>query len=462
MQQYINIVRFIHASLLSCSIMDSTYIPYVGIILLCILSAGVKTEKKLQLSNTKLSAGGNFDAIELRHDDVMMMSQDSNRGIGFDFCPPKCQCYNGGLINCSRLALTSVPKLPQSVVSIDLSLNDIQHLSDGSFKDLPLLTTVDLSGNKLNDTSFTNKSFAGSLNLQTLYLGYNNFHFVPRYLPKQIVELALYNNKIANMSLAPLTNYPSIKYLRLDNNIITGVPDLISQSTPNLTQLDLSFNQITDAGIKVNSFKGLTKLQTLSFRFNQMTKVPSNLPTSLLHFDMVGNPIQVIQPYAFQHQNKLETLEIWQSGLKTLSDNSFYGLGNLTILDLMECHVETKLTNKTLAGLSSVQTVDISLSKIPSIEVGAFKGLTALQQLWLNDNPLKTLPEGVFSHAFIPSISIIYLWGDQWVCDCHLKWLKVMQESGDVIQDPGLMKCKEPMKLNGKLWSDISADDFTC
>uniref|UniRef100_H2XNW0 LRRNT domain-containing protein n=1 Tax=Ciona intestinalis TaxID=7719 RepID=H2XNW0_CIOIN len=86
----------------------------------------------------------------------MMMSRDSNEGFGFDFCPPKCQCYNGGLINCSRLALISVPKLPQSAVSIDLSLNDIQHISDGSFKDLPSLTTVDLSGNKLNAASFTN------------------------------------------------------------------------------------------------------------------------------------------------------------------------------------------------------------------------------------------------------------------------------------------------------------------
>ena len=55
-----------------------------------------------------------------------------------------------------RLGFTAVPSLPANATSLDLSGNDITYLPDNSFS-YPNLQNVDLSGNHLNDKSFTTK-----------------------------------------------------------------------------------------------------------------------------------------------------------------------------------------------------------------------------------------------------------------------------------------------------------------
>lgn len=75
---------------------------------------------------------------------------------------------------------------------------------------------------------------------------------------------------------------------------------------------------------------------------------------------------------------QLIDLAIWESDLTTIEDFAFQELGNLTMLELMDCSVSSNLTNNTLTGLSSVQEVDLSLSNIPYMEVGALAGLSKM------------------------------------------------------------------------------------
>ena len=68
-------------------------------------------------------------------------------------------------------------------------------------------------------------------------------------------------------------------------------------------------------------------------------------------------------------------------------------------------------------------------SLVAPIKSCLIKSNNIFQYLWLNDNPFKTLNPLLFDHKTIPSISEIYLWGNNWKCDCKLKWLKEMQEA---------------------------------
>ena len=79
------------------------------------------------------------------------------------------------------------------------------------------------------------------------------------------------------------------------------------------------------------------------------------------------------------HVFQLETLSMWESPLTAIQDFAFNGLAHVTILDFMECHVTSAITNYTFHGLKDVQTIDLSLSNITIMDSGALLGLDKLQ-----------------------------------------------------------------------------------
>jgi len=70
---------------------------------------------------------------------------------------------------------------------------------------------------------------------------------------------------------------------------------------------------------------------------------------------------------------------MWESGVAIIEDGAFSGMTNLKSLDMMDCHVTSKVTNFTFSGLKLVETIDLGMSEIPSVDVGAFRELAKLQ-----------------------------------------------------------------------------------
>ena len=73
-------------------------------------------------------------------------------------CPTQCVCYaKQKLINCAKAGLSSVPKdLPRGYKRLNLAYNQIQLLTRNDMKHIRNLTIVDLRGNPLNCSLFTN------------------------------------------------------------------------------------------------------------------------------------------------------------------------------------------------------------------------------------------------------------------------------------------------------------------
>jgi len=52
----------------------------------------------------------------------------------------------------------------------------------------------------------------------------------------------------------------------------------------------------------------MKNLQTLSFRFNSLTKTPTNLPFGLRYLDLVGNPITALPKSIFSNLTQVTAL----------------------------------------------------------------------------------------------------------------------------------------------------------
>lgn len=120
---------------------------------------------------------------------------------------------HGTTWDCSGLGLTTLPKLDQHIVSLNLANNQISHLAEGAFSLLPSLQYLDLSQNDIQHLS--NTTFLGLNELRELHLTLVNCTvetsaFV-RLQNLEILKLGRVQNIDNNAMIWP----PKLKYLKL-------------------------------------------------------------------------------------------------------------------------------------------------------------------------------------------------------------------------------------------------------
>ena len=204
-----------------------------------------------------------------------------------------------------------------------------------------------------------------------------------------------------------------------------------------------------------------TKVTILSLRFNQLEHLLRDLPSSLLHLDYVGNNIKTIPKFAFRSLPNLQTIELWNGRITTI--DAFYGLPNLSILDINTDKVSSAITNNTFNGLTGLQTLYFYENQISKIEPMAFSSFRNITSIWLSSNNLTSLVPEVLDMRFIPHLSELFIDFNPWNCDCHLRWLREKVDNASyVIQDPHLITCASPKAVAGKAWDILKPSDFIC
>ncbi|CAH1252598.1 GP5 [Branchiostoma lanceolatum] len=383
-------------------------------------------------------------------------------------CPKGCECLEGTkIVNCSRLGLPSVPSgIPTDVQQLILEHNNIATLSRNDFVNLSSVESIDLSDNKLNSQSISPGTFDGLPSLGTLDLSYNkNLDDFPAYLPSRLTYLYFISNSAVHVSADAFANLTEIVHLDFSDNKVETIAPGAFKNQQKLQVLYCDFNKLKDEGIPPSVYKPATKLQNLGLRFNQLTRAPVDLPVGLQALDLVGNQIKELPPKAFRNLTELQSLAFWeQPTLTTIDDDAFYGLSKLQGIDASSTGIN-KLTNGTFNGLSGMGELVLGECKIPDVPVGAFHQMTSLTTLWLDGNLLKTLDPGVLDRRFLSHLSEVYLWGNPWTCDCHLRWLKEHIDNNNTaptIDAPHVMTCNAPPKLKGRAWDTLTAKDFVC
>ncbi|KAF7230868.1 toll-like receptor 5 [Nothobranchius furzeri] len=387
-----------------------------------------------------------FKAIEGTKISHLKLSGHVGKGFSFSNLPDPDSTTFEGLRN-------------SSVLSLDLSRNNIFALHPGVFSPLTEITAINLSHNPVNHIH--KKAFQGlegslkmlnlshnllgeihaytfdSLtNLQVLDLSHNHigilafgaFHGLPN-----LKSLHLTDNSLQHLH-RPAT-LPSLDRLMLNGNKLEGYSvNIVGQFAPNVAFLSLQNNRLTNLGIVDTLIKDLKNLQFLSYGGNSAT-------CSWLSSGVAPNTVKDLDLHSIFLQS------VW--GQKKCL-NLFDRFGNVTSLNLSSNGLQS-LPQGVFKGLVSVERMDLSSNALTYIESDVLP--VSLKLLNLSNNFIASPNPAAFS-----SLSFLDLSLNRFRCDADLiSFLTWMENTNVTFLSPvSKFRCEFPRGLHNEVLVNYS------
>ncbi|XP_053718527.1 podocan [Synchiropus splendidus] len=358
--------------------------------------------------------------------------------------------FNGSdnleILTMSSNFLRIVPSnLPSALYRLHLKSNKLEKIPAGAFNGLPNLRELYLQNNLLTNDGMDNETFSQLSSLECLDLSNNNLSVVPKGLPRNLVLLHLEKNSIRSIPQDALVSVRNLEYILLHNNklksrsihpsafqglkklhtlhmynnllerVPRGLPrraktlmlphNLISEIGRNdlvllytLTELNLNYNQLTNAKLHRDAFRKLRFLETLALSGNSLHSLPMGLPRSLKVLEIKNNQLSSIPHGALTGMEKLQKLILSDNQLKLNSvyPGAWLELSALTTLDLsgnLMSHIPTDLPE-------SLEYLYLQRNRIFSVPASAFEGTPNLKGIFLRFNRLSpgSVDELSFTH----------------------------------------------------------------
>ncbi|XP_006892433.1 PREDICTED: toll-like receptor 7 [Elephantulus edwardii] len=209
------------------------------------------------------------------------------------------------IVDCTDKHLTEIPRgIPSNATNLTLTINHIPTISPASFYQLEHLIEIDFRCNCVpirlgpkdrictKRLQVTPHSFSGLTSLRALYLDGNQLLEIPQGLPSSLKLLSLEANTISSITKENVTELASIEMLYLGQNCYFRNPCNVSFS------------------IEKDAFLNLKNLKVLSLKDNNITAVPTVLPSSLMELYLYNNMITKIQEGDFNNLNQLQLLDL--------------------------------------------------------------------------------------------------------------------------------------------------------
>lgn len=215
-----------------------------------------------------------------------------------------------------------------------------------SFSQFSSLTRLFLSHNQLTDLP----TCLGDIRtLGTLDVSYNNLTALPLCVGRleNLKNLYMSSNFISTLP-DTVKSLPVLKSLNIAGNLLGVLPEWIADSLPVLEQLDASSNQIS--------------------------KMPSKLPASLLELYLNNNRLAQLERDIFQNSAALEVLDLSHNQLTMLPSG--------------------------MQRLKALVTLNVANNRLTSVQIA--RRLPALNRIYCMRNPLTDLPASVCLSASGP------------------------------------------------------------
>ncbi|GAB6032568.1 hypothetical protein CHUAL_011458 [Chamberlinius hualienensis] len=262
-----------------------------------------------------------------------------------------------------------------------------------------------------------------------------------------------------------------VKRVTLQHGHVSRIPSQAFGNLAELTTVDVSSNQIRH--MDYHAITGLPSLEELSMSDNELatlrTNTMHNLP-KLKSLFMDRNHLKSWEPGAFSALTGLVELELGTNHLIHLKPDWFKGLHSLKRLYLNSNQL-VKLESDVFIHCKSLEELNLRENKLKFIDRHAFRGLHRLLMLYLNRNQLVHLSSHTFrpltslvyfdmrqnkletllSEAVAPlnltnNVTRIYLQGNNFVCDCRIKWMFEMFQlrKSDYMSEWKEVECEPP------------------
>ncbi|XP_061648486.1 toll-like receptor 8 [Phyllopteryx taeniolatus] len=284
-------------------------------------------------------------------------------------CDVRAQNISAVIFDCQRRRLQKIPHgITSNATVLNLSENQIKHIKSNIFSGLLNLTKINLSwANQKQSVKIDDNTFRNLTKLRVLELNGNCLTALPVPLPLGLIDLELNSNNI----------------LSLDNSSLIGLP--------NVTKLWLSKNCYywnpcgTNMNIAEGSFAPMTKLLNLDLSFNNLTKVPKGLPSSLNTLELASNQIQDISECDFRGMEQLKVLKL--QGNCPRCQNAPY--------PCVSCKNESLAIHvNAFNDLIQLQSLSLAGNSLTNINPSWFKNLSQLKELFISFNFLETVITG--------------------------------------------------------------------
>ncbi|XP_059819705.1 tsukushi [Hypanus sabinus] len=290
-------------------------------------------------------------------------------------CLPECHCevesfgmfssFSLTKVDCSGVGpqLTVVP-IPLDTSYLDLSHNHLKAISPLMFTGpgYTTLVSLDLSYNDI--TGMSSSTFSKLRYLEALNLSHNTLEVLEEgiFSSLPLGEVDLSSNQLHNVNLDTFMSKGQMKPLSVDlsRNQIATIVRSLDKAVPNIHSLDLSGNQLS--AVPTRYLSGIP-LRYLRLGQNLIANIPENafvgLP-DLTHLCLRSLPeLTELSPSSFQGLQSLQTLDLsHSSNLKSLNVAVFDGLSSLQELRLEKSGLAA-LPGAILNYLHSIKTIAV-------------------------------------------------------------------------------------------------------
>uniref|UniRef100_A0A668S9W9 LRRNT domain-containing protein n=1 Tax=Oreochromis aureus TaxID=47969 RepID=A0A668S9W9_OREAU len=209
------------------------------------------------------------------------------------------------------------------------------------------------------------------------------------------------------------------RQLSLQRNKLEKIPAGAFDSLPNLRELYLQNNLLSNEGMDNETFSQLSSLECLDLSNNNLSVVPKGLPRSLVLLHLEKNDIRSIPGDALTSARNLEYLLLHNNKLRSRSIHpaAFQGLKKLHTLHMHNNLLErvprglprraktlmllhnsiSEIGRNDLTLLYTLIELNLSYNKLtsPKMHREAFRKLRLLETLDLSGNSLTSMPRGL-------------------------------------------------------------------
>lgn len=250
-----------------------------------------------------------------------------------------------------------------NVISLRGRIRSIDPLAFGESENLEYLSIGDHSL-----TSLPNNLLHGLTNLKLIAFFNTNFERINVIeYPSEIKELAMWQNKITNVTKRSMTNMKNLLFLTLSDNKIECIEPFAFSELNKLIELKMASNRIQN--LTREMFDGLHSLEFVTFEKNE---------------------IEFIGPNTFSRMENLKKLQLSSNQLTILDPDTFSGLRNLKILDLSRNPLK-EIHPKLFIDLYNLKTLDLSYGQLEVADFNKFAYLFSLEYLDLSHNNISSL-----------------------------------------------------------------------